>query len=145
MLLADSDKVVCMDMRMVLGMIAMVALLSPVAVLGLTGSSPSIGSMGITPEDPGTGDDLTCSAVISDSDGDLDTATLRWLVNGIAERTISFGISGSSATVTDTLGSSFTEANDLVECIVTAEDMQGRVTQEDASVRIASGSELPKS
>jgi hypothetical protein len=79
-------------------------------------TSPIVDSVGISPAEPYASDDLTCSAHVSDSDGDLQYIVFDWFVNGGWVRTVNEGVSGHSGTGSDVLDSGYTEAGDAVRC-----------------------------
>ena len=72
-------------------------------------SSPTVSGVSISPDPAYEWDTLTCSYNYSDPDGDPDSSTIEWFVNGV------------SAGTGSTLSSGFS-ADDTVRCEVTAND-----------------------
>jgi hypothetical protein len=50
----------------------------------LVNTVPAINSVSLTPNSPVSGDELTCSWLFYDVDGDLDSSSIIWKVNGVA-------------------------------------------------------------
>jgi hypothetical protein len=50
----------------------------------LVNTVPAINSVSLAPSSPVSGDELTCSWVFYDVDGDLDSSSIIWKVNGVA-------------------------------------------------------------
>jgi hypothetical protein len=98
--------------------------------------SPSVDRVRIAPSFPGTDDDLTCEADLSDRDGDLHQATFDWFIDGDLFRTRTKGIAGSSDRQTDFLDSSDTGRGDDIRCQVTAYDSGGRSGSGSDSVTV---------
>jgi len=87
--------------------------------------APVINSLRITPSSPEDTDTLTCTAQVSDQDGNLQSVQFRWLVDGGLDRTRTIQVSGSSSAVQDTLDSSRSGLGDEVECEAAAYDSTG--------------------
>ncbi|MCX6814888.1 MAG: hypothetical protein NTY20_04545 [Candidatus Aenigmarchaeota archaeon] len=87
--------------------------------------APVINSLRITPSSPEDTDTLTCTAQVSDQDGNLQSVQFRWLVDGALDRTRTIQVSGSSSTVQDTLDSSRSGLGDEVKCEAAAYDSTG--------------------
>ena len=103
---------------------------------------PSV-SVSVSPKQPASSDDITCSADATDADGNLESIVFEWRIpaklgnNPI--RTTEKGASGSSSGKTDTLPSSFTDEGDIVICTAYAKDSAGEVVSaSDAAVVMAS-------
>ena len=76
----------------------------------ISNSVPSLSNVTISPSAPVVGDTLSCSyAGFDDPDGDTDSSTMEWFING------------SSAGSSTTLASGFS-GGDTVECTVTPND-----------------------
>ena len=87
-------------------------------------SAPTVDSVSISPSDPDASDALTCTyAGFADADGDPDSSTLQWTINGVP--------SGSSATL-----ATATAEDDLVVCTVTPYDGLALGAAQTATVRI---------
>ncbi|MBN2101928.1 MAG: PKD domain-containing protein, partial [Candidatus Aenigmarchaeota archaeon] len=97
---------------------------------------PSIDSMSLTPSNPTKFQDITCSASVSDADGNLNSIEFKWFVDGSNVRTQLKGVSGSFATSSDVLPSSFTDYNDIVRCEAKVSDSTSRTDTEIRSVTI---------
>ncbi|RLJ10126.1 MAG: hypothetical protein DRP15_01080, partial [Candidatus Aenigmatarchaeota archaeon] len=70
----------------------------------------------LLPQNPGTEDDITCSAIVSDSDANLDHVMFRWFVDGTLVREENFPVSGFYDVVEDTLSHVYTDTGDVVRC-----------------------------
>ncbi len=80
----------------------------------------------ITPDPAYPDDSLTCTAEVSDADGDLDYVDYEWYVEGILVRTHTVSVSGYSDTETDVLDYSFTSEGDAVICVGTVYDSEAQ-------------------
>ncbi len=90
----------------------------------IVNSAPSVGSVAITPSSPGTGDDLSCSFLASDPDGDTLTYSYSW------------SIASSEVGTASTLSSSATSKGAAVTCEVTADDGNGGTASDEGQVTI---------
>ena len=103
-----------MDSKIV-GMLAFCLMVAVIASPA-NAASPYMDSVGISPPSPYDSDYLTCSVHVSDSDGDLEYVVFDWFINGGWVRTVNEGVSGSSDTAADVLGSYYTGEGDVVRC-----------------------------
>ncbi len=87
-------------------------------------TAPSVSSVSISPTSPTASSTLTCSYTFSDVDGDSNSSTVLWKING------------SSAGTSTTLSSGF-NGGDTVSCTVTPSDGEDSGTSASASVTIA--------
>jgi hypothetical protein len=101
---------------------------------------PAVNSVSITPSNPMDSDELTCQASVSDTDGNLDRVQFRWFVNGGLEKTRTLYVSGSSASASDALGSTVSDAGDSVRCETTVFDATGFQDSDSATVTIGNPS-----
>ena len=81
-------------------------------------SGTAIESIEINPVLPEVWMDLTCNALVTDDDGDLNIVRFTWLRNGVGIRTFEREVSGFSASVSDRLDKDFTEERDQIKCRV---------------------------
>jgi len=90
----------------------------------------------ITPDPAYPDDSLTCTAEVSDVDGDLDHVDYEWFVEGILVRTQTKSVSGYSDIETDVLSSSFTEEGDTVVCVGTVYDSEAQDDTDEDEIYI---------
>ena len=88
--------------------------------------APSVATPALTPSSVYSNSTLSCSAVVSDSDGETPTEDIDWQVGGLSI--------GSGASIT--LDNSLVSVGDSVDCIVTATDETGDTGQASGSVTI---------
>jgi hypothetical protein len=100
--------------------------------------APAVNSVTITPSNPKDSDDLACTASVSDTDGNLERVQFRWFVDGGLEKTRTLYVSGSSASVSDTLGSTLSNVGDDVRCEATVFDAMGNSDTDSDTVTIGS-------
>ncbi len=92
------------------------------ATVTVSNTAPSIASVAISPEDPQSGDTLTCSYTdFTDADGDADASTISWTING------------SPAGTGTTLSGGFVGGDELA-CTVTPDDGTDAGTPSSAGV-----------
>jgi hypothetical protein len=87
--------------------------------------APLVNSVVITPSGPQDTDTLTCTAQVSDQDGNLQAVQFKWFVNGGLDKTRMIYVTGSYATVQDTLDSDQSTLGDEVKCQATVFDTAG--------------------
>ncbi|MBN2101902.1 MAG: hypothetical protein JW716_03460, partial [Candidatus Aenigmarchaeota archaeon] len=106
---------------------------------------PEIYSMTLTPLNPGTNNDLTCTVGVYDGDSNLQKVVFRWYKNGAhitgSEETKT--VSGSDATVYDTLPSSNTYYSDVIKCEATVHDFTGRTDTDYMQVTVEPSNQPP--
>ena len=91
---------------------------TPVATVTLTGSSPNrvptAPVVDVTPDNPGTADDLTCSITTQSTDADTDnvTYTYQWYKDGVLQ----------SGLTTNKAGAAETAKGQVWKCVVTPSD-----------------------
>jgi len=92
-------------------------------------TAPSVGSVAISPDPAIDTDTLTCSySGFDDADGDADSSTLQWAINGI--------VAGTDATLTAGI-----DVDDFVTCTVTPHDGLTTGAPQAASVRVGASTE----
>jgi hypothetical protein len=104
-----------------------------------TNRPPVVSSVLITPRQPTPMDNLICTAQVSDPDSNLDYIAFKWYRNNELVRTINKGVSGGSATESDTLPYTYLRENDVIRCDARVYDTQGAYADGYDSVTVGSG------
>ena len=94
-------------------------------IVDVQNSVPDVPTVVISPEAPGSGDDLTCSATSTDADGDAITYSYVWSLDG-----------AESGYTDATVPASATERDQTWTCVVTADDADGGINTAEAAVTI---------
>ena len=81
-----------------------------------------INSIRIVPLSPHSWDDITCTVVATDTNGDLAGMRFTWIRNGVIIKEREVYISGFTDTETDTLSNALTKEGDEIICRVEAWD-----------------------
>ncbi|NOX71185.1 MAG: PKD domain-containing protein, partial [Candidatus Micrarchaeota archaeon] len=109
----------------------------------LRGHEPEIYDVYITPGNPTSEDELRCFASAHDEDGDISRISLKWFVGSSLVRTQSLTAYGPYASVSDTLGSSYTKKGDVVRCSAVVYDAEGNTAAKEDVVTVGSSSPYP--
>ncbi len=120
---------------MILALLAVAVTALPLNATALANSPPVIDVIGVTPENPGVYNDLTCNADVSDVDGNLDYVQLIWYVNGAMQRQVTKLVYGTSDSVSDVFSGS-KNVNDYVVCDAKLYDFGGAYDHETHAVRV---------
>lgn len=94
-------------------------------IVDVQNSVPDVPTVVISPEAPGSSDDLTCSGNSADTDGDVVTYSYVWLLDG-----------AESGYADATVPASATERDQTWTCVVTADDADGGMSTAEATVTI---------
>ena len=100
------------------------------ANITIANTIPEVSSISITPTNPSTQDDLTCSYTATDADGDVISATYAWFLGGNQLSSISSVLSGPF------------QEGDILTCRVTPYDGNSFGAYEEASVTITNTSPI---
>ena len=84
--------------------------------VALSRNTPNIAEMDLLPANPSQNDNLKCEVRASDDDGNLDHVRFEWLVNDVAVKTETAGVSGSFDYAESVLDNSYTASGDEIEC-----------------------------
>lgn len=97
---------------------------------------PVVNNIEITPANPSTNSDLTCSVYVTDKDENLSSIDFEWTINGSYARSEFQSISGSSRTVQDVLTLEHTAPMDVVRCEVIVRDEELETVTRSVEVEI---------
>jgi len=105
---------------------------------------PQITSVTISPEAPLNDNDLTCTAWVSDNDGDLSTVQFFWYANGVLRSTSQpVTVRGNQGSAQSFYSSAATNPNEVIQCLAKVYDSAGNYDEESDYVTIGSYGNAP--